>query len=76
MDNSIIWNTGVQTVETELSTGKVIVTGTMDGNKLIDYVYRRTKKLARIVPQPEPEKPAEEKKVEEKPAEEASKPEF
>lgn len=66
---------GVQTVETELSTGKVTVTGTMDGNKLVDYVYRRTKKQARIVPQPEPENPAEEKKEEEKPAEEASKPE-
>jgi Mg-chelatase subunit ChlI len=69
---------------TELSTGKVMVTGTMDGDKLVDYVYRRTKKQARIVPQPEPEpekkeenkeaeKPAEEAKPEEKPAEEAKK---
>ncbi|GAU48710.1 hypothetical protein TSUD_303230 [Trifolium subterraneum] len=46
---------GVQTVVTELSTGKVIVTGTMDANNLVDYVYRRTKKQAKIVPQPEPE---------------------
>ncbi|CAK9158257.1 unnamed protein product [Ilex paraguariensis] len=66
---------GVRTAETDLSSGKVIVTGTMDGNKLVDYVYRRTKKQAKIVPQPEPEKPqeeakAEEKKEEEKPAEE------
>ncbi|XP_010671306.2 heavy metal-associated isoprenylated plant protein 9 isoform X2 [Beta vulgaris subsp. vulgaris] len=63
---------GVQTAETELSGGKVIVTGTMDANKLVEYVYRRTKKQARIVPQPEPEKPAEEPKpVEaEKPADE------
>ncbi|KAK9673069.1 hypothetical protein RND81_12G144100 [Saponaria officinalis] len=58
---------GVQTAETELSTGKVTVTGTMDANKLVDYVYRRTKKQAKIVPQPEPEpeKPTEEPKPEE-----------
>ncbi|ESQ31999.1 hypothetical protein EUTSA_v10004630mg [Eutrema salsugineum] len=74
---------GVQTTVTEYTTGKVIVTGTMDEEKLVDYVYRRTKKQARIVPQPdpEPEKPAaeEEKKEEngepegddEKPAETA-----
>ncbi|KAJ8536970.1 hypothetical protein K7X08_035371 [Anisodus acutangulus] len=63
---------GVRTVETEASTGKVTVTGTMDSNKLVDYVYRRTKKQAKIVPQPEPEKPAEEPKPEDaKPVEEA-----
>lgn len=64
---------GVQTAETEFSTGKVKVTGTMDANKLVDYLYRRTKKQARIVPQPEPETPPEEPKPEpepEKPAEE------
>ncbi|KAI9156202.1 hypothetical protein LWI28_002105 [Acer negundo] len=69
---------GVQTAETELSSEKVTVTGTMDANKLVEYVYRRTKKLAKIVPQPEPEpeKPAEEKKEEgDKPAEEAKPPE-
>lgn len=63
---------GVQTAVTELSTGKVMVTGTMDGDKLVDYVYRRTKKQARIVPQPEPEpEKKEENKEAEKPAEEA-----
>ncbi|KAG7551784.1 Heavy metal-associated domain superfamily [Arabidopsis thaliana x Arabidopsis arenosa] len=59
---------GVQTTVTEHTTGKVIVTGTMDAEKLVDYVYRRTKKQARIVPQPdpEPENPAaEEEKKEE-----------
>lgn len=63
---------GVQTAETELSSGKVTVTGTMDANKLVEYVYRRTKKTAKIVPQPEPEKPADEPKPAEteKPAEE------
>ncbi|CAA2999663.1 heavy metal-associated isoprenylated plant 3-like [Olea europaea subsp. europaea] len=67
---------GVRTVETELSSGKVIVTGTVDADKLVDYVYRCTRKQAKIVPQPEPEKPAAEEskpenKKEEKPAEEA-----
>ncbi|KAL4277892.1 hypothetical protein GQ457_03G014960 [Hibiscus cannabinus] len=74
---------GVQSAATEHSTGKVTVTGTIDANKLVDYVYRRTKKQARIVPQPEPEpepepqpepepeKQEEKKEGEEKPAEEA-----
>ncbi|KAL4363040.1 hypothetical protein GQ457_04G013920 [Hibiscus cannabinus] len=68
---------GVQSAVTEHSTGKVTVMGTMDANKLVDYVYRRTKKQARIVPQPEPEpqpeqeKQEEKKEGEEKPAEEA-----
>ncbi|XP_057800755.1 heavy metal-associated isoprenylated plant protein 9 [Salvia miltiorrhiza] len=60
---------GVRTAETELSSGKVTVTGTMDADRLVDYVYRRTKKQAKVVPQPEPEKPPEESpKPEEKPA--------
>ncbi|KAH9724453.1 heavy metal-associated isoprenylated plant protein 9 [Citrus sinensis] len=71
---------GVQTAVTELSTEKVTVTGTMDANKLVDYVYRRTKKQAKIVPQPEPEpvlapeKQEEKKEAEEKPPEEEAKP--
>ncbi|XP_050236065.1 heavy metal-associated isoprenylated plant protein 9 isoform X2 [Mercurialis annua] len=72
---------GVQTAVTELSTGKVTVTGTMDAEKLVDYVYRRTKKQARIVPQPQPEpapepepKPEEKKEEEPKPAAEEPKP--
>ncbi|KAL2317535.1 hypothetical protein Fmac_031411 [Flemingia macrophylla] len=79
LKRKILQMRGVQTAMTEFSTGKVLVTGTMDANKLVDYVYRRTKKLAKIVPQPEPkeeskevEKP-EEKKEEEKPPEEAKK---
>ncbi|XP_031394819.1 heavy metal-associated isoprenylated plant protein 9 isoform X2 [Punica granatum] len=64
---------GVQTAVTDLGSSKVTVTGTMDAEKLVDYVYRRTKKQARIIPQPEPEKPPE-SKPEEKPAEEASSP--
>ncbi|KAF3432723.1 hypothetical protein FNV43_RR23825 [Rhamnella rubrinervis] len=67
---------GVQTAVTELGYGKVTVTGTMDANKLVEYVYRRTKKQARIVPQPEPEpEKKEENKEAEKPATEEAKPE-
>ncbi|KAK4489807.1 hypothetical protein RD792_000450 [Penstemon davidsonii] len=72
---------GVRTAETEFSSSKVTVTGTMDADRLVDYVYRRTKKQAKIVPQPEPEKPPEDPKPEEKkeeekpPAAEEAKPE-
>lgn len=62
---------GVQSAVTDHSTGKVTVTGTMDGDTLVDYVYRRTKKQARIVPQPEPEPEPEPEKKEEPAAEEA-----
>ncbi|KAI9119147.1 hypothetical protein K1719_009822 [Acacia pycnantha] len=50
----------------------VTVTGTIDAKKLVDYVYRCTKKQANIVPQqePEPEK-KEEPKEAKKTAEEA-----
>ncbi|KAG9155771.1 hypothetical protein Leryth_004032 [Lithospermum erythrorhizon] len=63
---------GVRGAETDASSGKVIVTGTMDADKLVEYVYRRTKKQAKIVPQPEPEpeKPVEEPKPKEKKEEE------
>ncbi|CAL0315654.1 unnamed protein product [Lupinus luteus] len=77
LKRKILQMRGVQTAMTELSTGKVIVTGTMDANKLVEYVYRRTKKQAKIVPQPEPEpeKKEENKEAEEKPAAEEAKPE-
>ncbi|KAG5558939.1 hypothetical protein RHGRI_008775 [Rhododendron griersonianum] len=61
---------GVTSATTELSSMKVTVTGTMDADKLVEYVYRRTKKQAKIVPRPEPEPKPEEKKEAEKPAEE------
>ncbi|XP_027333324.1 heavy metal-associated isoprenylated plant protein 9-like isoform X2 [Abrus precatorius] len=76
LKRKILQMRGVQTALTEFSTGKVLVTGTMDANKLVDYVYRRTKKQAKIVPQPEPEpEKKEENKEAEKPAEEEAKPE-
>ncbi|KAI4319937.1 hypothetical protein MLD38_033473 [Melastoma candidum] len=46
---------GVQKVETDLSVEKVTVTGTMDVEKLVDYIRRRTKKQAKVIPQPEPD---------------------
>ncbi|XP_068634651.1 heavy metal-associated isoprenylated plant protein 9-like [Aristolochia californica] len=63
---------GVQSAETELSSGKVTVTGTMDANRLVEYVYKRTRKLAKIVAQLE-EKKEEPPKEAEKPAEEPPK---
>ncbi|XP_074294165.1 heavy metal-associated isoprenylated plant protein 9-like [Silene latifolia] len=76
LKKKILKMTGVQTVETELNTGNVRVSGTMDEKKLVDYVYRRTKKQARIVPQPEPEMPKpEETKLEEAKPEEVNEPE-
>ncbi|CAI8585734.1 unnamed protein product [Vicia faba] len=71
LKRKILQMRGVQTAVTEFSTGKIIVTGTMDANKLVEYVYRRTKKQAKIVPQPEPEP---EKKEEETKKEEEAKP--
>lgn len=42
-------------METALSSGKVTVTGSMDANRLAEYVYRRTKKQAKVVLQVPPE---------------------
>ncbi|XP_058762266.1 heavy metal-associated isoprenylated plant protein 9-like [Vicia villosa] len=72
LKRKILQMRGVQTAVTEFSTGKVTVTGTMDANKLVEYVYRRTKKQAKIVPQPEPE--PEKKEEETKKEEEEAKP--
>lgn len=57
---------GVQTVETELKESKVTVTGTMDGEKLEAFIYRRTGKLAKIIPPPPPPPPPEQKEEEKK----------
>ncbi|KAG8061925.1 hypothetical protein GUJ93_ZPchr0003g16458 [Zizania palustris] len=43
---------GVQTAETNFSAGKLTVTGTITGDKLADYIHRRTGKLATVVPPP------------------------
>lgn len=67
-------NLGVRTAETDLTLGKVVVTGSMDANKLVDYVYMRTEKQAKIVLPLEFEKHKEEPKSEDpNPDEEAKK---
>lgn len=82
LKSKILKMRGVQSAETELSSGKVTVTGTMDADRLVDYVYRHTRKQAKIVPQPteqkeeggkEGEKPAAEAPKEEKKEETAEK---
>lgn len=76
LSNTANMQAGVQSAETELSNRKVTVTGTMEARKLVDYIYRRTGKQAKIVPPPEPEKPKELPAApaeEGKPAEEAPK---
>ncbi|KAJ7967833.1 Heavy metal-associated isoprenylated plant protein [Quillaja saponaria] len=58
---------GVESVETDLGNDQVIVKGVIDPAKLVDYVYKRTKKQASIVK--DEEKKKEEEKKEEKPEE-------
>uniref|UniRef100_A0A1D1XJH0 HMA domain-containing protein n=1 Tax=Anthurium amnicola TaxID=1678845 RepID=A0A1D1XJH0_9ARAE len=82
LQRKILKMTGVQAAETNLISGKVTVTGTMNADKLVEYVYRRTRKLAKVVPQPpkeeeakeeEGEKPSQEEKGENKEEEKAEK---
>lgn len=58
------WIAGVESVETDLANDQVIVKGVVDPTKLVDYVYKRTRKQASIVK--DEEKKEEEKKEEEK----------
>ncbi|KAK8945474.1 hypothetical protein KSP40_PGU017149 [Platanthera guangdongensis] len=51
---------GVQVAETDLNTKKVTVMGTMNEDKLVEYIHRRTGKFAKINP---PAAPVEEKKA-------------
>ncbi|XP_061339790.1 heavy metal-associated isoprenylated plant protein 7-like [Gastrolobium bilobum] len=55
---------GVESVETDLANDQVIVKGVIDPAKLVDHVYKRTKKQASIVK--DEEKKEEEKKEEDK----------
>jgi len=55
---------GVESVETDLGNDQAIVKGVIDPAKLVDEVFKRTKKQASIVK--EEEKKEEEKKEEEK----------
>ncbi|KAJ0968907.1 hypothetical protein J5N97_021784 [Dioscorea zingiberensis] len=67
LQKKILEMKGVERVETELKSGKVTVTGTMEAEKLIDYVHRRTGKIAKAIAPPPKE---EEKKEDDKPPEE------
>ena len=73
---------GVQSVDANSGAGKLTVTGTMSADKLVQYIHRRTGKLATIVPPPPPPEPPKEevpkneegeKKPQEPPAEGADK---
>ncbi|KAL2475782.1 Heavy metal transport/detoxification superfamily protein [Abeliophyllum distichum] len=55
---------GVESVTTDLANDQVIVKGVLDPDKLVNDVYKKTRKQASIVK--EEEKKEEEKKVEEK----------
>ncbi|KAG9443493.1 hypothetical protein H6P81_014833 [Aristolochia fimbriata] len=58
---------GVESVETDIKTSQVIVKGVIDPEKLVEGVYKRTRKLASVVKdEKEEEKKEEEKKEEEK----------
>lgn len=60
---------GVQAAETDLNAKKVTVTGTMNGDKLVEHIHRRTGKIARIIPPPPPPEEKKEAADEEKKAE-------
>lgn len=62
---------GVESVETNLANGQVIVKGVVDPSKLVDDVYKKTRKQASIVK--DEEKKEEEKKGEEKKEEKGEK---
>ncbi|XP_068668558.1 heavy metal-associated isoprenylated plant protein 7-like isoform X2 [Aristolochia californica] len=55
---------GVESVETDIKTSQVIVKGVVDPEKLVERVYKRTRKQASVVKdEKEEEKKEEEKKV-------------
>lgn len=64
-------NIGVESVETDVGNDQVIVKGVVDPTKLVDDVYKKTKKQASIVK--DEEKKEEEKKEEKKEEKEGEK---
>lgn len=57
---------GVESVETNLGNDQVIVKGVLDPVKLVDDVYKRTKKQATIVKEEEKKEEVEKKEKEKK----------
>lgn len=53
---------GVQSAEPDLKNHNVTVKGTMDPNKLVDYLHRKTRKHVEIVPQKKDDKKEGDKK--------------
>lgn len=84
LQKKILKMRGVQSADANSGTGKLTVNGTMSADKLVQYIHRRTGKLATVIqPPPPPEPPKEEeqakaedgdKKPEEQPAEGEKKP--
>ncbi|OEL28681.1 hypothetical protein BAE44_0010300 [Dichanthelium oligosanthes] len=81
LQKKILKMRGVQSAGANSSAGKLTVTGTMSADKLVQYIHRRTGKLATVLPPPQPpEAPKEEEikkeggdnKPEEPPAEDAN----
>ena len=70
--HAVSFHSGVQRVEAELKSGKVTVTGTVEAEKLIDYIHRRTGKIAKPISAPPKEevKKGDDKSPEEKKEEE------
>ncbi|CAO2152162.1 unnamed protein product [Urochloa humidicola] len=62
LQKKILKMRGVQSANANSSAGKLTVTGTMSADKLVQYIHRRTGKLATVVPPPPPsENPKEDK---------------
>lgn len=73
LQKKILKMIGVQTAETNLGAGKLTVTGTMTDDKIVEYIHRRTGKLATVVPPPSPPEPPKEEAAGEKQDDEGEK---
>jgi hypothetical protein len=56
----ILVRAGIQSADANSGAGKLTVTGTMSADKLVQYIHRRTGKLATVVPPPPPSEPPKE----------------
>ncbi|KAF7069724.1 hypothetical protein CFC21_075311 [Triticum aestivum] len=51
---------GVVSAQTDLAAGRLTLSTTVDDEKIVEYIHRRTGKIASVVPPPPPEPPKEE----------------